>query len=245
MPSELDFSGKNALIVGGASGIGNATARAFMTRGAEVHVTGTRGSAADYDTERGSDLTGLTYHQLDLSNRDALDGLDFSPERLDILVLSQGQVLYKRREFEMTGFAHVIEVNLMSLMSCAMRYHDALKVAGGSLIIVSSTAAYHATKGNPAYNASKTGAMGLTRTLGQAWAAEGIRVNGIAPGFVATKMTAVTTDHPDRKHDAEQRIPLGRLGTPDECAAIALFLASPLASYVIGQTLIVDGGLVL
>jgi 3-oxoacyl-[acyl-carrier protein] reductase len=120
-----------------------------------------------------------------------------------------------------------------------------LSAAKGSLIIVSSTAAYHSTKGNPAYNASKTGAVGLTRTLGEAWAEDGIRVNGIAPGLVDTKMTKVTTANPKRLEGAIERIPLKRLGTPADMAGAALFLASPLASYVVGQTLVVDGGLIL
>ena len=115
----------------------------------------------------------------------------------------------------------------------------------GTLIIVSSTAAYHSTMGNPAYNASKTGAMGLTRTLGEAFAGDGIRVNGIAPGLVDTKMTKVTTANPKRLEGALQRIPLGRLGTPEDMAGAALFLASPLSSYIVGQTIIVDGGLIL
>jgi NAD(P)-dependent dehydrogenase (short-subunit alcohol dehydrogenase family) len=115
----------------------------------------------------------------------------------------------------------------------------------GSLIIVSSTAAYHSTKGNPAYNASKTGAVGLTRTLGEAWAEHGIRVNGIAPGLVDTKMTKVTTENPKRLEGAIERIPLKRLGTPADMAGAALFLASPLSSYIVGQTLVVDGGLIL
>jgi 3-oxoacyl-[acyl-carrier protein] reductase len=115
----------------------------------------------------------------------------------------------------------------------------------GALIIVSSTAAYHSTKGNPAYNASKTGAVGLTRTLGEAWAEDGIRVNGIAPGLVDIKLTRVTTANPARLQDAVSRIPLKRLGTPADMAGAALFLASPLASYIVGQTIVVDGGLIL
>jgi 3-oxoacyl-[acyl-carrier protein] reductase len=120
-----------------------------------------------------------------------------------------------------------------------------LSASKGSLIIVSSTAAYHSTMGNPAYNASKTGAVGLTRTLAEAWAEDGIRVNGIAPGLVDTKMTKVTTANPKRLEGALERIPLRRLGTPQDMAGAALFLASPLAAYIIGQTIVVDGGLIL
>ena len=183
--------------------------------------------------------------RLDVSDPNAVETFKPAFDKLDVLVLAQGAVIYRRGEFEMEGFRKVLEVNLMSLMACATRFHAMLKQAKGSLIIVSSTAAYHSTMGNPAYNASKTGAMGLTRTLGEAFAADGIRVNGIAPGLVDTKMTKVTTANPTRLEGALSRIPLRRLGTPQDMAGAALFLASPLASYIVGQTIIVDGGLIL
>jgi 3-oxoacyl-[acyl-carrier protein] reductase len=194
-----------------------------------VHVCGTRATAADYSPDEGSHLEGLDYAQLDVGDARAIENFRLSFERLDVLVLAQGAVIYRRGEFEMGGFRKVLEVNLISLMACAARFHAMLSAARGSLIIVSSTAAYHATKGNPAYNASKTGAVGLTRTLGQAWAENGIRVNGIAPGLVDTKMTRVTTSNPKRLEGAIERIPLKRLGTPADMAGAALFLASPLA----------------
>lgn len=243
--NELDFSGRQALVVGGSSGIGNGIAQAFRARGAQVHVCGTRTSASDYSPADGSHLEGLAYSQLDVSDPSAVEKFRPSFDRLDILVLAQGAVIYRRGEFQMEGFRKVMEVNLMSLMACATKFHAMLAASRGTLIIVSSTAAYHSTMGNPAYNASKTGAMGLTRTLGEAWAEDGIRVNGIAPGLVDTKMTKVTTANPKRLEGALQRIPLRRLGTPEDMAGVALFLASPLSSYVLGQTIIVDGGLIL
>lgn len=209
MANELDFSGKQVLVVGGSSGIGNGIAQAFRTRGARVAVCGTRAQPQDYSIEEGSDLTGLSYAQLDVGNPSAIEAFKPSLDRLDVLVLAQGAVLY-RGEFEMSGFRKVVEVNLMSLMACATRFHSMLRDSGGALIMVSSTAAYHSTMGNPAYNASKTGAVGLTRTLGEAWAGDGIRVNGIAPGLVDTKMTKVTTDNPKRLEGALARIPLRR-----------------------------------
>ena len=243
--NELDFGGKQVLVIGGSSGIGNGIAQAFRVRGAHVAVCGTRARAQDYAQEEGSDLTDLAYAQLDVSDARAIENFEASFERLDVLVLAQGAVIYRRGEFEMTGFRKVVEVNLMSLMACATRFHSTLRDSSGSLIIVSSTAAYHSTMGNPAYNASKTGAVGLTRTLGEAWAEDGIRVNGIAPGLVDTKMTRVTTSNPKRLEGALSRIPLRRLGTPADMAGAALFLASPLSSYIIGQTIVVDGGLIL
>jgi 3-oxoacyl-[acyl-carrier protein] reductase len=241
--NELNFTGKTVLVVGGSSGIGNGIAQAFRTRGATVHVYGTRARATDYARGEGSDLEGLHYGQLDVSDPKAFDLLPPTFDGLDVLVLAQGTVIYKRGEFAMPGFRQVLEVNLMSLMACSVHYHEMLKKSGGSLIIVSSTAAYRSTKGNPAYNASKTGAVGLTRTLGEAWAEDGIRVNGIAPGLVDTKLTKVTTANPKRLSGAIEKIPLKRLGTPADMAGAALFLASPLASYIVGQTIIVDGGL--
>jgi 3-oxoacyl-[acyl-carrier protein] reductase len=243
--NELDFSGKQVFVVGGSSGIGNGIAQAFRKKGARVAVCGTRASASDYRAEEGSHLGGLDYTRLDVSDSYAVESFNPYFDRLDVLVLAQGAVIYRRGEFEMPGFRKVLEVNLMSLMACATRFHDLLRESRGSLIIVSSTAAYHATMGNPAYNASKTGAVGLTRTLAQAWAEDGIRVNGIAPGLVDTKMTKVTTENPRRLEGALERIPLKRLGTPEDMAGTALFLASPLSSYIIGQTIVVDGGLIL
>ena len=239
----LDFSGRTVLVVGGSSGIGNAIARAFLARGAAVHAWGTRASAADYAGERGSDLAGIVYAPVDVSDDTAIDTWRPPFDTLDVLVLSQGTVLYRRQEFAIEGFRRVVEVNLNSLMACATKFKGMLAQAKGSIVTISSTAAFHATRGNPAYAASKAGCVGLTRTLAQAWAADGIRVNGVAPGLIATKLTEVTTGNPARLEASLAGIPLHRLGEPAEMASVVLFLASPMASYIVGQTLAVDGGL--
>src|SRR3954452_12169888 len=218
----FDFAGRTALVVGGSSGIGNGIAQGFRAAGAEVHVWGTRASAADYDPAMGSDLTGLHYAQVDVADFAAIEAAAKAPATLDILVLCQGTVIYRRGEFAMAGFRRVVDVNLNSLMACSMAFHDRLAETRGALIIVSSAAAYHSTKGNPAYNASKTGAVGLTRTLGEAWAPKGIRVNRIAPGLVDTKLTKVTTENPKRLDAARARLPIDRLGTPADMAGAAL-----------------------
>ena len=243
MTGELDFSGKTVLVTGGSSGIGNGVAHAFRARGATVHVTGTRAVAADYLGEQGSNLEGLHYWQLDVGQ--AQDIASKAPDlpALDILVMSQGKVLYRRREFDQEGWDEVIAINLNSLMHLARRYKPALAANKGAIVIVSSLSGFMSNIGNPAYAASKAGAVSLTKTLGEAWAADGIRVNGIAPGFVETKLTAVTFSDPVRREQTLGRIPLARLGTADEMAGAIMFLASPLSSYVVGQTLIVDGGL--
>jgi len=243
--SDLDFTSKTMLVIGGSSGIGNGIAQAFRARGADVHVWGTRETAMDYAEEDGSDLTGLTYAQMNISDFDALDNHVPPFTSLDVLVQCQGTVIYKRGEFERPGWDRVMDVNINSVMHAGMKFHPMLAKSGGSMIIVSSVAGFNAVRGNPAYSASKAGAVGLTKTLGEAWASDGIRVNGLAPGLVDTKLTKVTTEHPKRLEASLRAIPMARMGTPGDLAGAALFLASPLAAYVCGQTLIVDGGLSL
>src|SRR5664279_429252 len=131
--NELDFTGKTLLVVGGSSGIGNGIAQAFRAKGADVHVCGTKASAKDYTGQEGSDLEGLHYAQLDVSNPLAIESFKPAFDRLDVLVLAQGTVIYKRGEFEMPGFRKVLEVNLMSLMACAGKFHDMLGASKGAL----------------------------------------------------------------------------------------------------------------
>jgi 3-oxoacyl-[acyl-carrier protein] reductase len=245
MHDDTDFTDRNVLVVGGSSGIGNGIAHGFRERGAAVHVWGTRASAADYAGSEGSDLAGLGYDCVDVGDPDAIEAAPAPFPTLDVLVLCQGTVIYRRGEFERAGWDRVMAVNLDSLMHCGRRFHDALAASRGSLIIVSSVSGLSANVGNPAYAASKAGAISLTKTLGQAWARDGIRVNGLAPGLVDTKLTKVTTANPQRREGALAAIPQGRMGTPADMAGAALFLASPLAAYVTGHTLIVDGGLSL
>ena len=243
--NELDFSGQTVLVVGGSSGIGNGIAQRFRSKGAQVHVWGTKPSADDYKPEDGCDLTGLHYQQVDVADNDHLMRTEPAFTKLDVLVLCQGTVRYSREEFNKAGWDAVMDVNINSVMHVATKLHPLLVESKGRVIIVSSTAGFTATRGNPAYSASKAGAVGLTKTLGEAWAKDGIRVNGIAPGLVDTKLTKVTTDNEQRLKLSLMAIPMHRLGQPEEMAGAALFLASPLSSYVLGQTIIVDGGLTL
>ncbi|MCH7628507.1 MULTISPECIES: SDR family NAD(P)-dependent oxidoreductase [Novosphingobium] len=245
MIDDTDFSGKHVLVVGGSSGIGNGIAHGFRQRGATVHVWGTRASAADYDAADGSDLSGLGYTCVDVGDPDAIEAAPAPFDGLDVLVLCQGTVVYRRGEFEREGWDKVMAVNLDSLMHCSRKFRTALAATQGSIVIVSSISGLKANIGNPAYAASKAGAISLTKTLGQAYAADGIRVNGLAPGLVDTKLTKVTTQNPQRLEGALAAIAQRRAGTPADMAGAAIFLASPLASYVTGHTLVVDGGLSL
>ena len=145
----------------------------------------------------------------------------------------------------MDTFSKVVDLNLNSIMASCSYFHQKLASSNGSIIIIGSGASYHSVKGNPAYSASKGGLLTLIKTLGEAWAEDSIRVNGIAPGFVATKMTSVTYENEKRYEDTLKRIPLKRWGTPEDMGELACFLCSSLAGYITGQMITVDGGMSL
>ncbi len=241
----IDFNKKTVLVIGGSSGIGNGIARQFRDHGARVFVSGTRTSAQDYAGEEGSELEGLNYFQWDVSSDGNVESLQPPFDALDVLVASQGIVEYKRAEFQMPTFRKVLDVNLMSVMSSCIKFHALLAKTQGSIIVLGSGASFFSVLGNPAYSASKGALVTLTKTLAEAWAGDGIRVNGVAPGLIATKITKVTWGHPRRYQDSLESIPMKRWGTPEDIGGIALFLASPLAAYLTGQMLIVDGGMSL
>ena len=247
----FDLTGMTALVTGASGGIGSAVAKALATQGARVALSGTRADALEtVRAEIGGDTVVLPCNLSDSAAVDALvpQALEALGGRLDILVNNAGvtrdnlALRMKDEEWET-----VIKINLEAAFRLARAALKPMmmKQRFGRIISVTSVVGVTGNPGQANYAASKAGAISLTKSLGQALAAEGIRVNGIAPGLVATKLTKVTTDHPDRLAGALARIPLGRIGTPADMAGAALFLASPLAGYITGQTLVVDGGLTL
>lgn len=238
----FNFAGKHVVVVGGSGGIGNAIARQFANAGANVLVTGTRESADAYGSQDAHRFEGLAYSQLVVDEPASIEQWKPEISTVDALILSQGAVEYRRREFEPETFCKIVDINLNSILACAMKFRLQLAASRGSVITISSVGGVLATIANPAYAASKAGLIHLTRVLGAAWASDGIRVNGIAPGLVETKMITATTEKPERLAARLSSIPLKRLGTPEEIASIALFLASPMASYIVGQTIMADGG---
>lgn len=241
---ELDFTGKTVLVVGGSSGIGNGVAQKFRSKGATVHAWGTRPADA-YKADEGSDLTGLHYTQVDVTDFDTLEQMELPFDRLDVLVTCQGNALYGRQEFQIPTFRKIVDLNLNSVMACCMKVEPLLAESKGAAVIFGSVAGYHTSIGNPAYATSKAGVHMLVKTLGETWCRHGIRINGIAPGLVDTQMTAITTRNPERLEIQLKKIPMRRAGTPEDMAGPALFLASDLSAYMTGQMLIVDGGRLL
>lgn len=240
----LDFTGQRVLVIGGSSGIGNGIAQSFREAGANVAITGTREVAA-YAGEAGSNLDGLDYHTLDIVQDAAVAVFASGFGPLNVLVNAVGTVAYGRKEFEIETFRRVMDVNLTGVMNACVCFKPALAGARGSIINIASLASFFSTRNNPAYSASKGGMAILTKTLADNWGRDGIRVNGIAPGFVESKLTRVSRDNPAIYEGSLRKTPLGRWGTPQDMGGAALFLASPLASFITGQTICVDGGLSL
>jgi 3-oxoacyl-[acyl-carrier protein] reductase len=231
--------GKTAMVTGGSQGIGHATALALRDQGASVIVTGTRASFADYDDP----IDGVTYIQSDLAQPQARAALAAQIAGLDVLINNAGSG--RPNEYDQQAFETVIDINLNAVMDLSMRLFPALKASRGSVVNVGSLASFLALKETPAYTASKAGLLGLTRALGDKWALDGIRVNLVAPGFIATRMTAPMRSDPDFEKRLLKSVPMRRWGLASEVAETILFLASPAASYITGQSIAIDGGLML
>ncbi len=231
--------GLSVLVTGGTQGIGKAVAEQFLAQGAAVTITGTRTRVECYDDPP----VGVTYLQADLTWPEARAEVAAHIDHLDVLVNNAGRG--SANEYVQEEFEHVIDTNLNAVMDLSVRLHPLLKATRGSIVNVGSLASFLALKETPAYTASKAGLLGLTRALGDKWAPDGVRVNLVAPGFIATRMTEGARTNPEREKKLMRAIPMQRWGEPDEIASAILFLASPAASYITGQSLAIDGGLML
>ncbi len=143
-------------------------------------------------------------------------------------------------EFTLDGFETAVDINLTGLMRLATAFRP--KLVGGAIVGIGSVYAFFGAPHAPAYAASKAGLVGLVKSLAVAFAKEGIRVNALAPGWIETAMTEVPRANPVRNAELLSRMPIGRWGTPADIAPAALFLCSPLAAYITGAVLPVDGG---
>lgn len=238
------FAGAHVLVTGGTSGIGAAAAKLYHEAGAEVTITGTRANAAEYSAK----LEGYRYLQLDIEDGASIDAVAAALPRLDILVNNAGAALPAMGldEYEPEVFARAVNMLLTNVFRLTQRTAPLLAQSGfdggPSVVGIASMSSFFGIPIVPGYGAAKTGLLGLTRTLAVKWGEQGIRVNAVGAGLTRTEMTKDTFVKEEQSQRTLKRTPLRRLGEPVDIANAILFLTSPEASWITGQTLMVDGG---
>jgi len=238
----FDFTGIAALVTGGTSGIGHATALLFRDAGAEVTVTGTKPAATEYNT----DLSGMAYHQLEITDHDSVNALTQSITRLDVLVNNAGANFPGGLdESKPDGFEASVALNLNGPYRLTMGLYKALRAStaagGASVVNLASMSALRAVPLVPGYGAAKAGIIGITRNLAVKWASKGIRVNAVAPGAIDTPMTASMHLAAALVDSELAHIPLRRFGSVGEVAPTVAFLCTEQSSYTSGAVFVVDG----
>ncbi len=242
---KFSLKGKVAIVTGSNTGLGQGICRAYVEAGAKVVGVSRRPSIET------AQLCGENFYNViaDLSSCDVIQGIiDKALEkfgRIDILVNNAGVI--KRQdsiEFTEENWDSVLNVNLKTVffLTQAVAKQYIKQGTGGKVINIASMLSYQGGIRVPSYTASKSAIRGITMTLANEWAAQGINVNGIAPGYMATNNTQQLRQDEDRSADILARIPAGRWGTPEDLEGAAVFLASAASDYVNGFTLAVDGG---
>lgn len=235
------FAGAFVLVTGGSSGIGAAIAAGFAAGGAHVTFTGVS-EAEVIEAEASPALAGARGHVLDVRDDEAVCSLVHGLPALNHVVNCAG-VIRRGVEHDPAVFAEVLDINLTGTMRVCAAARPRLKAAGGgSIVNTASMLSFFGAGLAPGYSASKGGVAQLTKSLAIAYAEDGIRVNAIAPGWIATPLTSALRADPSRNDAILSRTPLRRWGEPADLVGGALFLCSPLAGFITGTILPIDGG---
>jgi NAD(P)-dependent dehydrogenase (short-subunit alcohol dehydrogenase family) len=236
MASSPDFSvaGKYVLITGGTGGIGGAFARAFLDHGAHVIVADVTAPKAGTDPR-------LRYEQLDVRSDAAVEALAARVDKLDVVIHCAGR-LARWEEYKPEVFKDILDIHLVGNLRLANAFRAHLKASKGCLINIASMYSYFGAPHVPGYSAAKTGVVSLTRSLAISFAADGIRVNAIAPGWIKTEISRAGRENPEFNSKVVARLPGGEWAEPEELAGTAIFLASAASKLINGVTIPVDGG---
>lgn len=230
------FSGQHAIVVGATSGIGLDIARGLTALGAEVIAIGSSAKKIAALKE-----PRISFVRLDIRDGDAVKAFCAEQTQVDILVNAAG-IARGEEEWNEDIFLDTMDINLNAQMRFCFALHDRLAERRGSVINIASMLSFLADPGVPAYCASKTGVLGLTRACAHRWGREGIRVNAIAPGYHRTDMTKPIWSVPKEVEAIKKRTAVGRWGTTQDLVGAVVFLCSPAADYITGTCLDVDGG---
>jgi len=231
------MTARQILITGATSGIGAGIARAFAAAGDRVTATG----ATEAEVEAAAACDGVAHRRLDVRDDGAIKRLVHELDGLDVVVNCAG-VIRRGAEHDPEVFAQILDINLTGTMRVCTAARAALKARGGCIVNTASMLSFFGGALVPGYSASKGGVAQLTKSLAIAYAEDGVRVNAVAPGWIATPLTQALQEDPARAAPILARTPLGRWGTPEDVAGPVLFLASAAARFVTGVVLPVDGG---
>ena len=234
------LTGRVALVAGGTGGIGAAIGDALAACGAVVTVTGATAAEAEAARSR-PDFCGRDALALDVRDTAAIAALVANLPRLDIVVNAAG-VIRRDAEHDPAVFADVLDINLTGAMRLCTVARPLLAKSRGCIVNVTSMLAFFGGGRVPGYSASKGGLAQLTKSLAIAYAEDKIRVNAVAPGWIATALTRALQDDHERSAAIVARTPLGRWGEPGDVAGTVVFLCSPAAEFVTGAIMPVDGG---